>query len=219
MKQKLNFFFCLVTIIVMSIVLYSCQSDDDPRLIIDPVEPYVTLSADGVPSFLNPTRMTRELFNENIVGRGWYYESSHEIKPDGTIMMTDFYQDMIGISPSHYYFDADSLTVFRYHDSQGYVNGGLGFVRYAYTYNEADQGIYVQGRRVLQLNPVGEKGYKYLRTVRWSAMRSDGTQVYTLDIFRRMTDKELEKIRQTYSANFTVNEDKQNLSYFSTFPF
>jgi hypothetical protein len=203
MKQKLNSFFCLVTIIVMSIVLYSCQSDDDPRLIIDPVEPYVTLSADGVPSFLNPTRMSREFFNENIVGRGWYYDSSHEIKLDGTIMMTDFYQDMIGISPSHYYFDADSITEFGYHDSYGYVKGGLGFVRYAYTYNEADQGIYVQGRRILQINPIETENCKYLMTVKWTAMRSDDTRVYTLDILRRMTAKELEKTRRAYSANFT----------------
>lgn len=185
-------------------VVYSCQSDEDLKLIIRPDEPYVALSADGVPGFLNAARMSRELFNENIVGRGWYHESSHEIKPDGTVMMADYYQDMFGISPSHYYFDADSLTAFSHHDSHGYVNGGLGFVRCAYIYNEADQGIYVQGRRMLQLKPIGEKDYKYLMTVNWSGMRSDGTQIYTLDIFKRMTNKDLKKIRRAYSANFTV---------------
>lgn len=161
------------------------------------------MSADGVPEIFNPTGMSRELFNAIIVGRGWYHEVSHEIKPDGVVNMTDFYHNMIGMSPSHYYFDADSVTVFSYHDSQGYMNGGRGFVRSAYTYNEADQGIYVQGRRILQIKPIETENCKYLMTVKWTAMRSDDTRVYTLDILRRMTAKELEKTRRAYSANFT----------------
>jgi hypothetical protein len=203
MKQQLKSFFLLTAAVVMFALLYSCQDDDDQRPVIDPTIPYVTMSADGVPEIFNPTGMSREVFNAIIVGRGWYHEASHEIKPDGAVNMTDFYHNMIGMSPSHYYFDADSVTVFSYHDSQGYMNGGRGFVRSAYTYNEADQGIYVQGRRILQIKPIETENCKYLMTVKWTAMRSDDTRVYTLDILRRMTAKELEKTRRTYSANFT----------------
>lgn len=203
MKQQLNSFFLLTAAVLMSALLYSCQDDDDQRPVIDPKIPYVTMSADGVPEIFNPTRMSRELFNAIIVGRGWYHEASHEIKPDGAVNMTDYYHNMIGMSPSHYYFDADSVTMFSYHDSRGYVNGGCGFVRCAYTYNEADQGIYVEGRRILQIKPIKTENCNYLMTVIWTAMRSDDSRVYTLDILRRMTAKELEKTRRTYSANFT----------------
>lgn len=203
MKQQLNSFFLLTAAVLMSALLYSCQDDDDQRPVIDPKIPYVTMSADGVPEIFNPTQMSRELFNAIIVGRGWYHEASHEIKPDGAVNMTDYYHNMIGMSPSHYYFDADSVTMFSYHDSRGYVNGGCGFVRCAYTYNEADQGIYVEGRRILQIKPIKTENCKYLMTVKWTATRSDDSRVYTLDILRRMTAKELEKTRRTYSANFT----------------
>jgi hypothetical protein len=88
------------------------------------------------------------------------------------------------------------------------LNGGLGYVRHAYTYSEIDHGIYVNGRRVLQINPLGEKPYRYLMAIVWVGMYSDGSNIYVLGNFNRLTNKELKALRRKYSVNFTADEDR-----------
>ncbi len=210
--QKHRLFFYIMTAMLTAPLLGSCMSDDDddiePRLVIDPVEVRLSISDDGVPELLHPTSLSREDFNNSVVGRGWYQGAVYKIKPDGKVDSSDYFDNMIGIGPSHYYFDTDSLTEFGYHDSHGYLNGGLGYVRHAYTYSEIDHGIYVNGRRVLQINPLGEKPYRYLMAIVWVGMYSDGSNIYVLGNFNRLTNKELKALRRKYSVNFTADEDR-----------
>lgn len=212
MKRKLRLSLYVVAVMLTAPLLCSCLSDDndsaESRLIIDPVKSVLNISDDGVPGLLYLSSLSREDFNKNIVGRGWYQGPAYEINPDGKLDSTEYYEDMIGIAPSHYYFDADSLTEFGYQDSNGHLNGGLGYVRYAYTYSEVDHGIYVNGRRVLQINPWGENPYGYLMAITLVGVRSDDSDVYVLSSFKRLTDKELKALRHKYSVNFTANQDK-----------
>lgn len=104
----------------------ACLTDenDKPQLIIDPIEPYVVLDTAGVASIPHLESYSEEEFRQHIVGRCWYCEATYEINDKGVALAMNIWKDMIGMGPTHYYFDADSVTMFYYDDAHANINLG-----------------------------------------------------------------------------------------------
>lgn len=180
----------------------SCQINDDQDFVgaptIDPRKPIATFDDDGQPLWVNNVPCTTKEFQRLIEGRGWRCESSYEIDSKGFASNVNMWNTMVGMGPEHYYFDRDSITVYYYNDAFGYLNGGMGHTKYEYVYNEADNGVYVNGVRKLQIKLMNSKEAKYLAVIQCVGMFSNGKDINVVSIYRKLTDQELREMNQVY---------------------
>ena len=179
----------------------SCGSDDEERPVISIMESMVDMTG-GRAQWPGLTKLTRATFESQIVGQGWYCEQSYQVSPRGVYGPSTSRQGMFGIGPVHYYFDRDSVTRFLYNDAKGYQNKGLGYVRDAYTYDENDNGVYVDGNRLLQISPSGVVNGRFLYAIEDGGTHADGSTAYAVSIVRRMSGGEQSAIRRDYSVRW-----------------
>ncbi len=200
MKHAFYSFFSLLAIAGAMMFFVSCDSDDADRLpeVVCPPDLSFVMDAQGVPGIAGMIPYSRADFERDIVGHAWCCESTYEISEQGTVSNVNLWNDMIGKGPVHRFFDKDSVTLYTYNDAYGYLNGGLGYSRLAYTYDERDNGVYVSGRRSLQLYAANVPNPRRFMAVEHIAYRSDGSPVYGYSIFRRLDDKEYNRMKEQY---------------------
>lgn len=185
----------LLCAIATTITTTSClNSDDDgPMLIIDPVETPVKVDADHVVSFISPEKISKADFNKSIVGRCWKNFETHEVTLQGEYIAKNYWQDRLGSSPEIYMLDKDSITTFYVSDAH---MGRGEYRRNAYTYNETDNGVYVGGKRLLQVLPPFAQ---YMYAVEALGVRSDGTPIYGISNFEELSAFEYQNLLKNYT--------------------
>lgn len=202
MKKSILTFSLSLLLVGLATMLASCGADDDEeRPVVCVMESMVDMTG-GRAQWPGLTKLTRATFESQIVGQGWYCEQSYQVSPRGVYGPSTSRQGMFGIGPVHYYFDRDSVTRFLYNDAKGYQNKGLGYVRDAYTYDENDNGVYVDGNRLLQISPSGVVNGRFLYAIEDAGTHSDGSTAYAVSIFRQMSPGELSGIRRDYSVRW-----------------
>lgn len=203
MKKSILTFSLSLLLVGLATMFASCGADDDEeRPVVCVMESMVDMTGDGVARWPGLTKVSKAAFESRLVGHGWYCEQSYNVSPQGVYGPTTSRQGMLGVGPVHYYFDHDSLTRFVYNDAKGYQNRGLGYVRDAYIYDENDNGVYVDGKRLLQISPSGVVNGRFLYAIEDAGTHSDGSTAYAVSIFRQMSPGKLSGIRRDYSVRW-----------------
>lgn len=181
----------LFTLVVMT----ACGDDDGPAFMFDR---YGNCTATSV------TPLSQKDFNLQVVGSGWKHLSTFEIGTNGNPTGKEYYEEMVGVSPTDYYFEsATSLKAYFYADAIP----ASGYKTYSYQYEEENntlgasdstkplsflQIVYLRGDIMKALVYLGQ------RSIGGGTMR----YIYGYSTYQRMTEKELTTCQETHSVNF-----------------
>jgi len=138
-----------------------------------------------------------------LVGKGWKHVESHEIQANGKPKTVDYYEDMMGVSPYHYYFDTDStLTEYTFSDAiPGNVKHHQNWA-YHSDYDVID--VYSQVPTtepscIIQIIFFSENSMWLTQNIGSRANdNGSSTRVYVLSHYEKMTDKELQDYQTSY---------------------
>jgi len=212
--MKIMKFWSTFFMMVIATMFISCSTDLDDEedwvCILPPDwgQPVFTLDADSVPHFNAFKPMSRADFEDKVAGYGWHCNALQKINNDGYIsenILGQYY----GMGPTHYYFGIDSLTKFIWVDHLGYVNGGMMYLNYEYTYDEDSAHIRVvaashESFDELQLFSYFDtpEGKAFLYGIWLFGINSSGVPIYCVTTLQRMTSAELRGTRNLYSVNY-----------------
>lgn len=117
--MKLRKSLLLMLMALIGVTACSVDDVDDNRVIIDPSgKPMFQFDDNGVPYYYGapnlPKEMQRDLQKE-FVGYGWKWMQTNEIKEDGWVSITPYYDGVYGISPSSYYIESTNRLVRYFH--------------------------------------------------------------------------------------------------------
>lgn len=180
----------LLATLAVCLLLCACSKDDDELVfqILDDTRP--------VPSKCDKVSATE--FRNLFIGYGWKEAETHEINIDGTIDKKDYWEDMCGGGPSTYEFTDTRIIDYFFADAIP----ALVSVPYTYTYDEATNSVYYAN------------GYFWFSIVRASlsevtiikraGVKADRDSnklrpVYHYVTLKRLTDSELEQVRNSYT--------------------
>lgn len=177
-----NFNLCLMLMLTLAATtLMACDEEEDTRV---PV----------------PARVSAELFDSCVSGKGWRYVESHEIKSGGSTERRDYWAGPDGGAPVQYAFGGDSITTYMYIDTYPIK----GYRRQKYTYDEATNTLKAGGTEVFKVVSVSPEE---LRIIRYEALKGDGMKIYTYATYRAMTPQELAAQRSSHPYDLdTFNE-------------
>lgn len=183
----------LTTMLSIAMTVFcSCSCDDDPTnapfVICPATQPYPPVSQMD--------------FNKYVVNKGWKQVTTHEILEDGTTSDKDYYENTLGLSPIHYYFEAGKYTIFYLSDS----NGKAGFLTREYTY-VPDINAVTSKHLDGPIFKIAALTNGQMHIVHLIYKRSDGTEVYGYSIYKQMTETELEECRRNYPVDFNPYTD------------
>lgn len=132
-------------------------------------------------------------------GYGWKWVSTNEILSNNKLSKDDFYKDLMGMSPSYYYFEGNTFTQFWFSDARP----AKCFSEIAYEYRSSTIWRYGMAgskmvMKVLSINSNQMVCIEYLGV----KGQPDGTlgDIYGLTVYSRMTEEELAKVREEYNV-------------------
>lgn len=102
-----------------------------------------------------------------VVGYGWKSIATYEVQANGKLSQVDYYEDLIGAAPTHYWF-ASSRQLVKYYYVDVYPS--VGFFRESWSY-DATKGFILIGDEMLSIK---ERYQQVLRTT--SAKRAPRRQ-------------------------------------------
>ena len=182
------------------IVCSSCGDDDE--------FPTFKFDGDGTCYYPSVSAISKESFGETVVGYGWKHISTYEIDENGECLRKEYYTDLDGGGPHHYYFEsATSLKNYMY------AYPANGFMTSAFEYMDANRVVGNNQHTILQIVSVDKD---LLKVVEYLAVRADGTKVYGYVTYKRMTEQELKECQKSYPVDFlnlraldiSVNEEE-----------
>lgn len=185
-----SFRFWRVLSILLGLVVCSSCNDDD-------VFPTFKFDGDGTCYYPSVSAISKESFGETVVGYGWKHICTYEIEETGECLKKEYYADLDGGGPHHYYFEsATSLKTYMYMDAYP-VNG---FMTSAFEYMDANRVVGNNQRAILQIVSVDKD---LLKVVEYLAVRADGTKVYGYVTYKRMTEQELKECQKSYPVDLS----------------
>lgn len=200
MRTKLFFAFVAV---LFAAVFASCNDDEDITLeseyldVLDNHGDLFPFDASGRPYGYGG--ISEENFNKYIAGRGWKCEGTWKINDDGTRSKTNYYENMVGVSPSDFYFASDG-TGKEYFFSDAYNE----YVCHSFKWS------FKNDKDADESSCIAYSNYDFMQVVGWSqgvlcvirqlSLNSDGKKTYAVEIYKEMSDKELASHNEKYSA-------------------
>lgn len=190
MKKKISILWLLIGLLSLSFTSCGDDSFDDiigsKKFVID----------DSGRCVLKGVQLiTKADIEKQLVGYGWQEVSAHEVKANGTLENKDYYEDMIGIGPTHIYFNSNNmLTTYGYADAipAFYFREGN------WSYDESQNFISRNGSYMQVLGFMKKNGDVYMDMVMAGGSNSEGT-TYLMKRYKRMTEKELEEAKKDYT--------------------
>ena len=138
-------------------------------------------------------------------GKAWKYVESHELKGDGTMVKTDYWDGLIGGAPVQYSFDGDSITTYMYIDAYPMKC----YKAEKYTFKEGANQV-VSGQN--DVFTVVSASADRLCIIKRQATRADGEDIYVYAVYRAMTAYEQASLKLDYPYNLnTIDEDYPRL--------
>ena len=181
----------LLATLAASLLLGACSKDDDELVfqILDDTRP--------VPYKYD--KLSASEFKKLFIGYGWKEAETHEINLDGTINKEDYWKDMVGGGPYTYEFTDTVIIDYLFADA---IPANIS-VPYAYTYDETTNSVYytnggyfwfsivhVSSMEVTIIKRAGVKAESYSNKLR---------PVYHYVTLKRLTDSELEQVRNSHT--------------------
>lgn len=164
------------------LLVSSCHHDDDMgdlRGLLDRPQP---ISVDD--------------FNRRVLGSAWYETETHAINADGSLDAKSYYEEMIGASPSIYYFATpDTLT--EYYSSDAIP--AHGFSRKVYQY-DATRGV-VDTPSDYDIQLLSLQGDRMIVKV-CLGVSGTGVEHYGVSEYRRMAARDLQYFKDRYTYDF-----------------
>ncbi len=205
-------FLSIIFFIATALILGSCDSSDDLRveqMMLDKTlfAHIYTADEDGCYVLKDAKPISSADVQSKVVDYGWMAIAAYELQADGKLSTDDYYEDLIGGGPTHYWFESSQqLVKYWYVDAMP----TLGFTRVAWSY-DADKGFILRGdcrfamadryEQILKLDEAD--GYTLMYTMRKLAIRGDGKgnykPVYAMVVYKRMTDAELKDMQKRYA--------------------
>ncbi|MDO4163550.1 MAG: hypothetical protein Q4D56_04080 [Bacteroides sp.] len=181
--------------------LASCTDDnevDDPNryFVICPYtfnfhfDEYGNCEASGI------TPLTAEEFARSVVGAGWKHIVTHRLYSDGTTDSENFYEEMVGMNPTSYYYKDDHTCILYF------LVDAVPAACYAvrdYQYEEDSNWIFVGEQKEAQIIELEGDDMWVLQTL---GVTSDDEKIYGLSYYCRMTDQELKTYQETYNIDY-----------------
>lgn len=176
-------------------LLTSCSKDDDTK---DPVICPVVLPDDNDIIERDPTPVSLALFNQYTIGYGWCEAETHEMNNDGTYQKQNYWEDMDGGGPERYEFSEGVVTCYIYVDALP----ADGFYKRSLRYDETTGEVFFDENKVFTVLSANEQE---IRVVKLGGLRGDNhggmKQIFLYVVLRRMTDEQLQEIRDIYTTN------------------
>lgn len=208
-------FLSIVTVIVCAFFLCGCDSDDlsveECKLDMNLFDQKYTVDDEGCCVLKGAKPVPYDEVQSKVVGYGWKSIATFEVQANGKLSRVDYYKDLIGGAPTHYWFESSKQMV-RYY----YVDAlpADGFSRVSWSY-DATKGFFLFGdgkspiedryEQILKLDESNGKTLMY--TMSKYGVKSDGKggyePFYAMVVYRRMTDDELKKTQETYTYDFS----------------
>lgn len=158
-------------------------------------------SEDGELVMPVPKDLSEQYVRNCLNGKGWMHVSSHELKDNLQLDKDDYWQGHIAIGPQQYFFKGDSITTFVTSDGLGIK----GYTTDTYQYQRKTHQLNGKDAEYFKLIDVNENELKMLK---YQAFNGNGRKIYVYSIYRRMTDAELQSVRQEHPYNLrTYNAD------------
>lgn len=171
---------------------------------------HVVFNEDGYPvpeDWKGLTEEEQRILQKEVVGYGWKWLHTEEIDKRGIPMETGFYDEMIGMSPHQYYFSAENeLTQYFFSDALPGLCFSTSDILLDY-----NTGIvcYPNKHHVMTIWAIrfGQDGAWHLHVIEYMGLRAcppDGQlrPIYASSEYMRMTDKELEAYKETYTTRY-----------------
>ena len=143
------------------------------------------------------TAISKERFNEKIVGNGWDYMCTYKIESDGTCAIGEYYNGMIGKSPSFYYFDKECVTTFFFYDAIP----ATCYRKQSYSYVENDNSIIKVGNSPTFMRIIYISDY-FFEAIEYLGYNDKEGHIYGYSIFQKMFPERLDEVREKYATNF-----------------
>lgn len=171
------------------LVGYSSCSDDEGL--------HFEFDASGECYYPSVSALSKERFEEAVVGYGWKHVSTYEITSNGECLKEEYYTGLLGAAPCYYYFESPtSLKTYLYMNSYP----ANGFLTSTYEYMDANRVVTDGEHTALQIISVDER---LMKAVKYMGMLSYGTKVYGYTTYQRMTEQELEACQKAYPVDLS----------------
>lgn len=207
--------FSIVIMIACAFFLGSCDSDDlsveECKLDMNLFDQRYTVDDEGCCVLKGTKPVPGDEVQSKVVGYGWKSIATYEVQANGKLSQVDYYEDLIGAAPTHYWF-ASSRQLVKYYYVDVYPSAG--FFRESWSY-DATKGFILTGdemlsikERYLQVLKLDESNGKTLMyTMTKLGVRGNGKgdyePIYGMVVYRQMTDDELKKAQETYTHDFS----------------
>lgn len=170
-----------------SITTKNKNSTDSPVFLFDENGVCYSPSAASIP---------KNTVLNTILHAGWKYVSTYKINPDGSYSNQDYYENMLGGSPSYFYFeDESSLKEYIYADAIP----ALGFYPSSYQINEKNR-LMTNFHVDMQILSVSQNEIK---VIEYLAVRYNGEKVYGYTTYQRMSEEELAEVQKKYTTDLS----------------
>lgn len=131
------------------------------------------------------TKVSQEQFASQVVGQAWKHVSTYEILQDGSLSKDEYYKDMEGGSPVHYYFrTSDQLYQFMSYPPFG---TSITHESYVYAQNMVVTTHQHSHFQILHLDN------RFMRIRRYLGYRDDVGDHYGYTTLKKMTRDELQR--------------------------
>ncbi len=191
-----------------AVLFGSCDSSDD--VVVDQFtldenlfSKTYTVDGDGccVLNGLKPIAGTE--VQSKVANYGWKSIAEYDLQDNGKLSKENYFDDVVGGGPTHYWFESSQQMVkYTYIDAMP----ANSFWRMTWSYDEA-KGFILFGdsnskladryEQILEIQESG--GNTLMYTMSKSGIRADGTVIYAMIVYKRMTDEELKKTQQNYT--------------------
>lgn len=215
-----------------SIILTSCDWDrllgevderDKTVIIEPPSDPRFQFDADSIPypygwEMPELSYEMQQRVKTEVIGYGWKWLQTSEIYSSGYVDYEDFYESMIGMSPSSYYIKSDDELIRYFHSDACNEDA---YLVYGYTL-DTETGVMTNGSTHLGILPwtfylkvlslyeyfdVKHDCRWYMACVEPLCMRSDAEGeshiVWGLSHYVRMTQEELQQMQRQYDFDYS----------------
>lgn len=203
--KNLKSFIGLVLVLFASLFFASCNDDVEETMeqewahVLDNHGVAYSFSDNGN-CFGDGGGISQADFNKMFIGHGWKHYATWEIDKNGKRKSAEYYSNMLGLAPEHYYFDSDTkLTTYCRSDISG---SAVKKNEVNYTFNDNYNGT---SRTVLLLD-----NNKYIQITGWTlgaqpsfcmvhplGIKTDGATVYGVSLYLQMTDKEVKAMQDS----------------------
>ena len=211
-------FLSFVLTIACSILLGSCEkaeglSVENCKLDMSLFSQTYTIDDEGCCVLKGAKPITSGEVQSEVVNYGWESIATYEVQSNGKLSQEEYWKDRFGGSPTNYWFESSQqLVQYFYMDSKP----AFCFRHVSWSYDAA-KGFILSGNdklatadRYEQILKLGESnGRTLMYTMSKIAITSDGNNgnkpVYAMIVYKRLTDYELKKMKESYNYDLDVN--------------